>query len=472
MTTGAVERALGERPNRRGSELLSLPEDQWFDRKSSRVGARELADTLVALANAEGGTVIVGLRNSEVEGIAAAGPAKLAGWQQAAIDFTVPTVPHKSRLVECRNTRGERDRLFVVEVEVSEQVHTNRKDEVYLRVGDENRRLTYSQRQELLYDKGQVAYEVTPVAGAGVGDLNRSLLDNYAERLEHPDPERLLDARGLLTRSGELTVAAVLLFGANPQRRLPQASVRVLRFGGTERGTGARQQLLSDVRIEGPIPLLLDAARQAISNALPARRALAGGDRFERIPLIPTEAWLEGLVNAVIHRSYSIGGDHIRVEIFDDRVEIESPGRFPGVVDMRDPLEISRFARNPRVARVCADLRLAQELGEGIRRIFEEMRLAGLADPGYAQTAGSVRLTLSSVIVDRALEERLPRAARAVLRLIREAGRLSTGEAVEATGSSRPVVLRQLQALEREGLIEWVGKSKKDPRAYWKLRVD
>ena len=472
MATGAVERAFGEHSDRRGSELLGLPEDQWFDRKSSRVGARELADTLVALANAEGGTVVVGLWNGKVEGITAAGPAKLAKWQQAAIDFTVPMVPHKSRLVKCRNARGERDRLFVVEVEVSEQVHTNRRDEVYLRVGDANRRLNYSQRQELIYDKGQASYEVTPVSGAGVDDLNRVLLKNYANALEHPDPERLLDARGLLARSGELTVAAVLLFGTHPQRWFPEASVRVLRFGGTERGAGARQQLLSDVRIEGPIPLLLGEARQAISDTLPARRALAGGDRFERIPLIPTDAWLEGLVNAVIHRSYSIGGDHIRVEIFDDRVEIESPGRFPGVVDMRDPLQISRFARNPRVARVCADLRLAQELGEGIRRIFEEMRLAGLADPGYTQTAGSVRLTLSSVVVDRALEERLPRAARGVLRLIREAGRLSTGEAVEATGSSRPVVLRQLQALEREGLVEWVGKSKKDPRAYWKLRVD
>lgn len=472
MNTGAVERAIGGRSDRRGTELLGLPEDQWFDRKSARVGERELADTLIAFANAEGGTVIVGLWNGVVEGIAAAGPAKLARWQQAAIDFTVPPVPHKAKLVECRNARGGRDRLLVVEVGVSERVHTNRKDEVYLRVGDENRRLTYSQRQELLYDKGQASYEVTPVAGAGVDDLNRGLLGNYANSLEHPDPERLLDARGLLTRSGELTVAAVLLFGTNPQRWLPAASVRVLRFGGTERGTGARQQLLSDVRIEGPIPLLLGEARQAISDALPARRALAGGGRFERIPLIPTEAWLEGLVNAVIHRSYSIGGDHIRVEIFDDRVEIESPGRFPGVVDMRDPLQISRFARNPRVARVCVDLRLAQELGEGIRRIFEEMRLAGLADPGYIQTAGSVRLTLSSAVVDRALEERLPRAARAVLRVIREAGRLSTGEVVDATGSSRPVVLRQLQALEREGLIEWVGKSKKDPRAYWKLRVD
>ncbi|MCY3952721.1 MAG: putative DNA binding domain-containing protein [bacterium] len=471
MTTGAVERALGGRSDSRGSELLRLPEDQWFDRESARVGERELADTLIAFANAEGGTVVVGLWNGVVEGIAAAGPAKLAKWQQAAIDFTVPPVPHKARLVECCNSRGEGDRLLVVEVNVSEQVHANRKDDVYLRVGDENRRLAYSQRQELLYDKGQACFEATPVAGAGMEDLDGGLLADYAEAVNHPDPERLLDARGLLSAAGDVTAAAVLLFGTHPQRRLPEACVRVLRYRGAERGTGARQQLLSDVRIEGAIPRLLEEARQAIADLLPARRALAGSGRFERTPLVPTDAWVEGVVNAVIHRSYSVGGDHIRVEIFDDRIEIESPGRFPGVVDVSDPLHISRFARNPRIARVCADLRFGQELGEGIRRIFEEMRLAGLAEPAYTQTAGSVRLTLSSVLVDRALEERLPRSARSVLRLIREAGRLSTGEAVEATGSSRPAVLRQLQALEREGLIEWVGKSKKDPRAYWKLRV-
>ena len=89
-------------------------------------GERELADTLIAFANAEGGTVVVGLWNGVVEGIAAAGPAKLAKWQQAAIDFTVPPVPPKARFVGCRNSRGERDQFLVVEVQVSEQVHANR----------------------------------------------------------------------------------------------------------------------------------------------------------------------------------------------------------------------------------------------------------------------------------------------------------------------------------------------------------
>jgi len=187
--------------------------------------------------------------------------------------------------------------------------------------------------------------------------------------------------------------------------------------------------------------------------------------------LLPEDAWLEALVNAVIHRSYSVSGDHIRVEIFDDRIEIESPGRFPGIAEGQDPQRVTRFARNPRIARACSDLQLGQELGEGIRRMYEEMRIAGLADPAYRQTAGSVRVVLAATPVDRALENRLPPGARDVVRILREAGRASTGDIVDALHLSRPVVIRRLKALEEEGMVRWIGQSPKDPRAYWTLRA-
>ncbi|MCY4435513.1 MAG: ArsR family transcriptional regulator [bacterium] len=132
----------------------------------------------------------------------------------------------------------------------------------------------------------------------------------------------------------------------------------------------------------------------------------------------------------------------------------------------------TRDAGDPRIARVCADLRFGQELGEGIRRIFDEMNLAGLADPDYTQTSGSVRLTLSFQAVDRELEQRLPEGARDILRVIRDAERVSTGDVVAATGESRPIVLRHLRALRDEGLIDWVGQSPRDPRAYWKRRIE
>ena len=95
-------------------------------------------------------------------------------------------------------------------------------------------------------------------------------------------------------------------------------------------------------------------------------------------------------------RSPRLAGDHTRVEIFDDRIEVTSPGRFPGIVGLADPLTAPRFARNPRIARICADLDFGQELGEGIRRMYEEMRGAGLADPLYVQGSASVQLTLSA----------------------------------------------------------------------------
>ncbi len=317
---------------------MRIVEDQWFERKSSLVKAKDLARPLVAFANAEGGTIVVGLHNGEID--------------------------------------------------------------------------------------------------------------------------------------EKITNAGYLLFAKEPQVLFPQAHVRVLRYLGTVRGTGSRLELEenSDFRIEGPIPFVVERAQKKIDDLMPRRRALGESGRFEGIPIVPRDAWLEGLVNAVIHRSYSLGGDHIRIEIFSDRVEIESPGRFPGLANPNEPLQISRFARNPRIARVCADLRIGQELGEGIKRMFDEMRRVGLKDPIYRQTSGSVRLVLTAIPrLDPRITVSLPHGSEQVLEILRSGGAMGTGDIAEAAGVSRPTIIRRLQALEKENLILWVGKSRRDPRAVWRL---
>ena len=493
-TASSVEQALQLSPAEVGEALAALPEDQWLERKSAGVGGQTIANLLVGFANAEGGVIIIGLSDDGVvEGIGPDVDKRSADWRRAATDFPIPLVRCQFQRIDCITAKGNPDQLVVITVESSDKVHVNNRDEVFLRVGEETRKLSFQQRQELLYDKGQASFEGTPAKDATLNDLDYSLLSSYADRLYRPDIElrrrsarpdggptyadrlsrsdtkRLLSARGLLDRNDRVTTAAVLLFATEPQRWLPEARLRVLRYRGSERGTGARQQLLSDIGIEGPIPHMINETRKAVLDQLPTRRALAESGRFEQIPLLPPDAWLEGLVNAIVHRSYSHSGDHIRVDIFDDRIEIESPGRFPGIFDLSDPLQVTRFARNPRIARVCADLRFGQELGEGIRRMFDEMKLAGLVDPEYRQTSGSVRLTLSWVAVDRDLDERLPRLARDLMRLIRLGDRLSTGDLAEATNRSRQAVLNQLRVLQREGLVTRVGKSLNDPRAYWKL---
>lgn len=187
------------------------------------------------------------------------------------------------------------------------------------------------------------------------------------------------------------------------------------------------------------------------------------------MPLVPEDVWLEGLVNALVHRSYSLSGDHVRVEIFDDRIEISSPGRFPGIVSLSHPLDAPRFARNPHIARVCADLAFGQELGEGLRRMFNEMRVAGLQDPEYRQTQASVQVILSTEPVNRALDAQLGGSARAIIQALRDSGGLSTGEVAEVLDVSPPTALKRLRLMEGAGMVTWHGKSPKDPRASWVL---
>ncbi len=135
------------------------------------------------------------------------------------------------------------------------------------------------------------------------------------------------------------------------------------------------------------------------------------------------------------------------------------------------PLDIPRYARNPRIARVCNDLGITQERGEGIKRMFDEMRLIGLADPIFKQTSGSVRLTLlAATRMEAQVAGRLPNGAEAALRALRTTRQpMGTGEISAAIGLARPATLRALKALEALGEVEWRGTSARDPRASWAL---
>lgn len=464
MFPAEVDLALTLPPDEAAARLLQLPENQWFERKSGRVKPQDFAIPLVAMANAEGGIVIAGLSEGRVDPVSDSADNHL---RQTPMDFASPRV--RTHITELRTTQG---RVLVFHVAPSDHVHETQRGECYQRIGDESRRLTYAQRQELEWDRAVTSFDGTPAPGIEVTDLDPEQLRGYQEALGSSSPERALRARDLLTRDGRVTVAGFLLLAARPQLLYPNAVVRVLRYTDNERGAGRHQTLEagSDIRCEGPLPDQIAAASEAIERLMPRRRTLGPSGRFEGTPIIPRDAWLEGLVNAVVHRSYSISGDHIRVEIFPNRMEITSPGRFPGLADTTNPESISRNARNPRITRVAADLGITQELGEGIRRIFQEMRGAGLTDPLYIQSSATVRLTLlASSAIPRETEEALGTTALKVWDALRAVQRpLGTGQIAELVGMARPTVLRSLQRLRENNLVVWEGASPKDPRATWR----
>lgn len=454
--------------------LLGAPEGQWLERKGPRIKARSLADLLVGFANAEGGLICIGVEDGRIEGVDRAG--KLVNeWRQAAVDFTAPPVRHTFEILDCTNGRGEADHLVVIEVEASERVHESVSGDTFLRIGDESRKLGPFMAQELRYDKGESTFDGRAQPDATSADLDNERVDAYVAAIRAGDrADAALRARGLLTDQkgvGAPTVAGLLVLGLDPQVHFPEAYVRLLRYRGSTRETGARSNVIQDVRLAGPIPDQIDSSRRRLRRWLPSAIRLGRGGRFGRETFVPEPAWLEAIVNATIHRSYAAGGDHIRVELFDDRLEIESPGRLPGLVRV-DNIRHTRFARNPRIARAVADLGYGRELGEGVNRMYEEMGRAGLPEPVFVQTPASVRVTFLADPISARILAALPRGSERFVEHVNRTGRVTTTEAIELLGVSRPTAIRHLHHLVDAGLLEAVRKSPNDPRGYWRTVVE
>ncbi|MDO4242823.1 MAG: ATP-binding protein [Actinomyces sp.] len=446
-----------------------MPESQWFERKSTRVAQKALAAAIIGMANAEGGSVVVGLSEGRVEGVDS-DLKQVNRLRRVPLELIEPPILMRIDEVEVVNDRQEEDHVLLFVVSPSQHAHQRTDGEAFVRAGDSTIRLSRSAWQELVYDREADSYEAQP-APAGTDAVDGAHVFRLQEAIgAEGDVLHVLRARSLVTADDRLNIAGLLLLADRPQRYLPQAVVRVLRYQSDEVGEGSRQTMVADGdrRLEGPIPTMLDAATALVDQWAPRRRALRPDGRFGSIDVIPREAWLEAVVNAVIHRSYSMAGDHIRVSIFPHRIEVSSPGRFPGFVSPDRPLEVARYARNPRIARVCADLGYAQELGEGIRRMVGMMRQSGLADPLYQQTATSVILRLDAATRIAGLDpEGLGKEAAEIVALLRSVGPLGTSDIASAIGVSRQTVLKRLKSLREQGVVERRGHSPQDPRATW-----
>ncbi|MDR1186439.1 MAG: putative DNA binding domain-containing protein [Bifidobacteriaceae bacterium] len=462
MLIPELEAVLALAPEEALARLSTIPEGQWFERKSARATPREVAVPVVAMANAEGGYVAIGFHNRQPEPMST---RRVNALRQVGVDYTEPAV--RTTAAEIAVGSGS---VVVLRVEPGRRVHATAGGECYLRIGDESRKLGYAARQQLEYERGVDVFEALPVDRPD-SSLDQAALAEYRQLIGSSSVEGMLAARDLLTADGRPTVAAWLLFADRPQAVFPEAHVRVLRYANTFRGVGADLQLLDDgdVRLEGPLPSQIGQAEEVIDKWLPKRRALTPNGRFGPVPLIPRDAWREGLVNAVIHRSYAWAGDHIRVEIFPDRLEITSPGGLPGIGDPANPLQIRRYARNPRIARVTAEMGIAQELGEGIQRMFTIMRDAGMNDPVYSAGPNQVRVTLYASARNTELDALAPTAATIVHILRRADSPLGTSQIAQLAQVTSQTALRHLKQLQTAGVVIRRGTSARDPRATWTL---
>lgn len=390
--------------------MIKEDENKIFDRKSAQLKPSDIADEISAYANAEGGTIVFGIsdKTRRLEGINAVGTEKINNFINAPMDCCNPTPEYQEEFLDIENEEGQADRLLLLHIYSSvDRVISTSNGSVFLRIGDRKRELKGDDLRKLEYSKGSRHYEDEPDYDAKISDLDEELIKQYKEILGNPDipTEQLLSSRGFMReQNGEkyLTNAAVLLFARNVYQFYPNCRIRFVRYDGTSAGVGTQMNIIKDANIEYPILKIVEEAKKFIAVQLREFTSLdAETGNFKTVDEYPPFAWTEGIVNAVAHREYAMEGKYIKVTMYDDRLEIESPGKLPNIVTV-DNIRTTNFSRNPRMARVLADFGIVKELNEGVKRIYSDMEDYFLDAPEYSEPSGqTVKLVLRNNIIAR-----------------------------------------------------------------------
>ena len=384
-------------------------ENKYFDRKSAKIRPSDLAQHISAFANADGGTLVIGISDKKrtLEGIDSCGDEKINEFINAPKDCCRPMPRYREEFIDITNESGKPDRILLLHIEPSiDQVIRTSNDRTYLRIGDKSKEMLGENLRNLEYAKGSRHFEDEINQNATIEDLDPELINAYKERIGagSVDTHQVLAARGFIQkRDGKeyLTNAAVLLFAKNIMQFNMNCRIRFIRVDGREMQVGANYNVVKDKSIDEPILRLVDAAKAFIADQLRVfTKQEHGSGKFVESPEYPEFPWFEGIINAVAHRDYAASGQFIKVSMFDDRLEIESPGRFPNIVTA-DNISYTRFSRNKTISRVMTEFEWVRELNEGVKKIYSDMADAGLPDPEYIETPNTVKLILRNNIDER-----------------------------------------------------------------------
>lgn len=192
--------------------------------------------------------------------------------------------------------------------------------------------------------------------------------------------------------------AGVLLFARRPNDLIAGATVQVVRRVGVGPGPGP---VSHRAELSGPLPRLVEAVLHEVENNTSRYEAVVGAHR-ESFPEYPTAVLREAVLNALAHRDYGLSGATVDITIWDDRIEIQSPGPLPGHITVGN-MRAEHYSRNRRVMRVLKLLDLVEEYGEGVDRMYAEMESRLMDPPQFVATSASVTVTLhnrSALTVD------------------------------------------------------------------------
>jgi ATP-dependent DNA helicase RecG len=383
--------------------LQTKVENQYFERKGlgdKDIIPSKIANELIGMLNADGGVLAFGVSDKgDIEDLNTFSSEKLSNYRNLVHDFIEP---YGNIELEEVSISGHLIFLFHVDQDIERIYRRKDNEDIYLRIDDKNKKLDRDAVRKLEYDKQIRKFEDEFEPNFDFNDLDSKLLERYKQKLNYKG--NLLDLlvkRHLAIKKEDqysIKKAGVLLFSKDPEKYITSASLRYVRYEGTDTKVGSEHNVVKDVRFENNIPWIIGKIKEFLQATLKDYYFLdLEMGRFNKVPEYPEEAWLEGIVNALCHRSYNVQGNTIVIKHFDNRLEISNSGPLPAQVNIEN-IRTERYSRNPRIARALEDMGFVRQLNEGVSRIYKSMEESMLSKPEYIEKNGNVYLILRNKI--------------------------------------------------------------------------
>lgn len=490
--------------DRASADLLKAlgEEDRRFERKSASVSAEALGDYFSMWANTDpdGGIIVIGMEdNCQISGCQNA--KGLNRLESARMTYCPDSRSESKRIPAVNDRDGKPDYLLIIRVFYrDDKVVRTSGGNAFWRVADKKKRLTEEEVRELQIDKGEIDFELEPCTFTYPKDFDKRLINEFAtkfsvtRKLASHTTEEILALAHLGKKQYRGTgfipnTACALLFAKDTRLHFPGCFIRFLRFDGETEGSGEKFNAVKDIDVYGNLPALIVSIEKVLDAQLRDFSRLGKDGKFFTAAEYPKPAWYEAIVNACVHRSYSLRTMNVFVKMFDDRLEVESPGGFPPLVTPKNIYDVHK-PRNPHLMDALRYFDYVKCAHEGTRRIRDTMTQASLPEPEFRQVESDatplVRVVLRNNVRQRrvwvdsdvnslvgaTVMRALNDEERRVVNFTAEYGEISVSEAQNLTQRSWAAAKRVLQRLVVKGVFEYQSRSgvARDPLARFYLR--
>lgn len=427
--------------------IFSERESRTLEFKSELPNFEKLVKTCIAFANGAGGQIVIGVEDGtrKVVGIEDKDRDRLYDeFPNSLYDSVSPTL-----LAQIYEKRLGDQSVLIIQIPPNLKKPYFMKREgfpkgVYVRVGTSTRKANQDYIEDLVREGNRLNFDEEVIL-QDMNALSKELVKQFYGRginIKKMLSDKVIALSSTNQDVHHPTVTGVLFFTEDPHKYLPEASVVCTCFRG-DKG----REIIQTQELTGPIDKLAEDSLKLVVSLI-SRDYKLHGAHLKGQTLIPEKALREAIVNALIHRKYSVPGA-IKIAIYEHHLDILSPGCFPGLVDLENLGDGTTFLRNPHIARIAHRMGLVEKLGSGIRLIFDSCMEAHLKQPVYQEGNDAVKITFyfESILKEKQSEEEI------IFSSIERLGKLSIQDVMVSLNVSRNTATRKLNKFVKEKKI-------------------